>query len=66
MFIHSNFEKVSYEKHGFSKEINGGNHDGGGYAELQAVNYYHKELQLGCCSSPRSASDMYIYDHFLS
>ena len=21
-----------------------------------AVNYYHKELQLGCCSSPRSAS----------
>ena len=21
------------------------------------VNYYHKELHLGCCSSPRSASD---------
>ena len=23
---------------------------------LQAVNYYHKALHLGCCSSPRSAS----------
>ena len=23
---------------------------------LSAVNYYHKELHLGCCSSPRSAS----------
>ena len=23
---------------------------------LRAVNYYHKELHLGCCSSPRSAS----------
>ena len=23
---------------------------------LEAVNYYHKELHLGCCSSPRSAS----------
>ena len=22
----------------------------------KAVNYYHKELHLGCCSSPRSAS----------
>ena len=21
------------------------------------VNYYHKALHLGCCSSPRSASD---------
>ena len=25
-------------------------------AKLPAVNYYHKELHLGCCSSPRSAS----------
>ena len=24
---------------------------------LEAVNYYHKVLHLGCCSSPRSASD---------
>ena len=24
--------------------------------QLEAVNYYHKELHLGCCSSPRSAS----------
>ena len=24
---------------------------------LPAVNYYHKELHLGCCSSPRSASE---------
>ena len=24
---------------------------------LEAVNYYHKALHLGCCSSPRSASD---------
>ena len=24
---------------------------------LPAVNYYHKALHLGCCSSPRSASD---------
>ena len=23
---------------------------------LSAVNYYHKALRLGCCSSPRSAS----------
>ena len=23
----------------------------------KAVNYCHKELHLGCCSSPRSASD---------
>ena len=23
---------------------------------LEAVNYYHKELHLRCCSSPRSAS----------
>ena len=23
---------------------------------LEAVNYYHKALHLGCCSSPRSAS----------
>ena len=23
---------------------------------LPAVNYYHKALHLGCCSSPRSAS----------
>ena len=25
--------------------------------QLPAVNYYHKALHLGCCSSPRSASD---------
>ena len=24
---------------------------------LEAVNYYHKVLHLGCCSSPRSVSD---------
>ena len=24
-----------------------------------AVNYYHKALHLGCCSSPRSASDIF-------
>ena len=23
----------------------------------EAVNYYHKALHLGCCGSPRSASD---------
>ena len=23
----------------------------------KAVNYYHKELHLGCCSSPRSTSE---------
>ena len=23
---------------------------------LEAVNYYHKVLHLGCCSSPKSAS----------
>ena len=27
---------------------------------LSAVNYYHKALHLGCCSSPRSAAD-YIH-----
>ena len=26
---------------------------------LEAVNYYHKALHLGCCSSPRSASAFY-------
>ena len=25
--------------------------------KLEAVNYYHKALHLGCCSSPRSASE---------
>ena len=24
--------------------------------KIKAVNYYHKVLHLGCCSSPRSAS----------
>ena len=27
---------------------------------LEAVNYYHKALHLGCCSSPRSASGTFI------
>ena len=27
---------------------------------LEAVNYYHKVLHLGCCSSPRSASVMAV------
>ena len=27
------------------------------YADL-TINYYHKALHLGCCSSPRSASDL--------
>ena len=26
-------------------------------ALLPAVNYYHKALHIGCCSSPRSASE---------
>ena len=26
-----------------------------------AVNYYHKVLHLGCCSSPRSASDTFLF-----
>ena len=25
---------------------------------VTAVNYYHKALHLGCCSSPRSASEV--------
>ena len=29
---------------------------------LKAVNYYHKELHLGCCSSPRSASGLTYRD----
>ena len=33
------------------------------YNGFQAVNYYHKELYLGCCSSPRSAS-RYIFLKF--
>ena len=28
--------------------------------QLPAVNYYHKVLHLGCCSSPRSGSDFFI------
>ena len=31
---------------------------------LQAVNYYHKALHLGCCSSPRSASGMVVIPCF--
>ena len=27
------------------------------YRYVTAVNYYHKALHLGCCSSPRSASE---------
>ena len=27
---------------------------------LEAVNYYHKELYLGCCSSPRFVSDVLL------
>ena len=27
--------------------------------KLQVVNYYHRVLHLGCCSSPRSASDIF-------
>ena len=27
------------------------------HPRLTSVNYYHKELHLGCCSSPRPASD---------
>ena len=33
------------------------------YQRLPAVNYYHKALHLGCCSSPRSAS---VYGTVLS
>ena len=28
---------------------------------LEAVNYYHKVLRLGCCSSPRSAFNLNLY-----
>ena len=27
------------------------------FVKLEAVNYYHKALHFGCCSSPRSASE---------
>ena len=30
---------------------------------LPAVNYYHKELHLGCCSSPWSTSGFTAYNH---
>ena len=30
---------------------------------LKAVNYYHKALHLGCCSSPRPASDYGTVKH---
>ena len=33
---------------------------------LPAVNYYHKELHLGCCSSPRFASGVYKSSSWLS
>ena len=29
---------------------------------LEAVNYYHKELHLGCCSSPGSAVAFFVAD----
>ena len=28
---------------------------------VPAINYYHKALHLGCCSSPRSASESITY-----
>ena len=28
---------------------------------LEAVNYYHKVLHLGCCSIPRSASETHSF-----
>ena len=31
------------------------------FARLLAVNYYHKALHLGCCSSPRSAFETDFY-----
>ena len=31
-------------------------------SRLPAANYYHKELQLGCCSSPRPVSDNFFID----
>ena len=34
--------------------------------QLEAVNYYHKALHLGCCSSPRSAFDKYLELKFSS
>ena len=30
--------------------------------KISAVNYYHKVLHLGCCSSPRSASNFNKFD----
>ena len=30
-------------------------------SEAKAVNYYHKALHLGCCSSPGSASECRTY-----
>ena len=30
--------------------------------ELEAVNYYHKELHLECCSSPRATSNNLLYN----
>ena len=37
-------------------EINSGGSRTAATFKLRAVNCYHKELHLGCCSSPRSAS----------
>ena len=34
--------------------------------KLKAVNYYHKALHLGCCSSPRSASAIIKINFFAS
>ena len=49
--------------------MNGANVRGGSRAaaasKIPAVNYYHKAVRLGCCSSPRSAPEYLSTLHYL-
>ena len=47
---------VFYCRHNSADQQSDGVCRGG--SRLPAVNYYHKTLHLGCCSSPRSTSGM--------
>ena len=40
-----------------SFRVRGGSRAAATSKPLEAVNYYHKVLHLGCCSSPRSTSE---------
>ena len=68
VFIRSNLEKCTVISYLDSRSIRGGSRAAAtskiewfviivNSSQLSAVNYYHKALHLGSCSSPRSAAE---------